>query len=311
MLGLIRHAHVSGRDRALAMGRRSWKNVVINLPMKGRAIGIILLFSIIYSCSGVCACTIPAWGRMVGHNSSLVPVFRGVLGDKVVRGILRYDANKREFFGRFYGNDNSLVMNVYGYIDVSKPFSPMFLNVYGGSRGSILGRFYLKFPDEGFWINDKNEKVPYGDDCSSMYGTYVSSDRKVVEKVSLGIDGEVRYPQDGVALKNEEAAAKIRKSLLENDRRAVASLLDYPFHVYSADGNSSVLLSPDDVIKHFSRVAIFSRQGVSHSVPHYLQSYASTSTLDIDSGDIVIDNGKVRRICATRHPMYCPLIDEP
>ena len=282
-----------------------------NMSLINKAIVLMVFISIVYPCPGECACTIPAWVLMAGNNSQLVPIFRGTIGDGAVRGVLRYDNEKKEFFGEFSGNEKSHIKKVYGYMDTSKLSSPMVLSAYGDDQSNITGHFYLKFRDPGFWINDKNQKVPYGDDCSQMDGEWVSLDNNVVKKVVLGIDGEISFPPTDVAKRNEEVASKVREALLENNRRAFAGLLDYPFHVYLGNGGSLVLNSPKDVVRHFAEVAIFSKSGIFKSVPRYLHSYASISTLDVDSGDIVIDSGKVRRICITRHPMYCPLTDGP
>ncbi|WP_188795860.1 hypothetical protein [Dyella nitratireducens] len=204
--------------------------------------------------------------------------------------------------GRFDG--------AYGYSD-----QPKMLSLTGGmqsrftgvdlderdEKDQVTGHFTLSFfhprPD---WESQENYQKENKDTCSFLTGSWRSSSGSKPLKVLLQEVGNTVPENDREREINEDTAYKLRKAMLDNDRSAFASLLQYPFHSESDRQKISIWKSPEDVIKNYDRIVLFSYKQIRASVPHALQTSEAGS--QFMNRSIYLARGKVTRICAEACP---------
>jgi hypothetical protein len=162
-------------------------------------------------------------------------------------------------------------------------------------QGHVTGHFSLRFfHRRPAWENlDHYEKYPAK--CFYLTGSWRSSKETEARDVVLQMNGETNPSDDSERELNEIAAYKLRRAMLENNRKAFASLLRYPFYQESGLQVVSVWNSPEEVANNYGKIMHFSYHEIYSSVPHFLQTSSLGS--QFMNGSIFIVHGRVTRMC--------------
>ena len=238
------------------------------------------------------------WSRSVGRPDHSA-VYTGMLGEHPVRIMLHLDVATGHFDGAYGYNDQPVVLILTGdmlpegvgaELDERDP------------QGHLTGHFTLRFfrprpAGEDLAAYDKEDR----NTCEYLTGSWRSLSGNKKRKVALFPDGEIDPVYDEEREMNEVTAYKLRRAMLDSNRKSFASLLRYPFTKNSGRWVVGVWNNPEEVVKNYNKIIPFSKKQIKDAVPHILQTSQDTS--QFMNGSVFITHGKVTLICGGRCPV--------
>lgn len=255
---------------------------------------ILLLLRSVTPASAACL----NWPWMAA-NPDYRLIYEGTVDGHPIRMMLHLDISTGRLDGIYGYNDqpNTLVLagsmqpNSIG-IDLDER----------DKKDAVTGHFNLKFfHQRPVWESEENYKKESKDSCGFLTGKWESPSRNKSFDVSLQQNGVSIPGDDNKREMNEVTAYKLRKAMLDDDRKVFALLLQYPFHSESGHQIVSTWNSPEDVIKNYRNIVHFSFKQIKTSVPHVLQTSGARS--QFMNRSIYLENGKVTRICEEACPV--------
>lgn len=226
-------------------------------------------------------------------------IYSGKVGDHPIRMMLHLNTAKGRFDGAYGYNNQRDILALSG---VMLPNSEGVDLDEHSEKGVVTGHFHLKFfHARPAWESEENYKKENKDSCSFLTGEWKSTVGNKTFDVTLQQGGVSAPSDDNWRIENEITAYKLRKAMLEGDRKTFASLLQYPFHSESDHQISNIWNDAEDVIKNYRSIVHFTVKQIQESVPHVLQTSGARS--QFMNRSIYLEHGKVIQICAEACPV--------
>ncbi|WP_139351377.1 hypothetical protein [Rhodanobacter sp. B05] len=265
----------------------------------GSLLGMFLL-SMLYAFPAYSQCV--HWYHAAGEkfNNGLdgpsnLRIFSGNVGNQQIRMSLHYDVAANSIDG-FYGYNNQPgTLTIHGKMRSSGAGMDL---VERDAQGKTTGYFSLLFtyPTGPGYDAAGVQKHVSDYDCSYVTGTWHSASDSHPIKVKLYSSGEQTPAEQQARESNDEAAYKVQKALLSNDRKEFASALKYPFCTSRYRVGVTWWKSPHDVIAHYKQIAILADPlSLRPAVPHAIETVGKLSYWIGDTMEF--ENGKMQAMC--------------
>lgn len=245
------------------------------------------------------------WSHGIGRPDHGA-IYFGTIGTHAVRMMLHLDAATGRLDGVYGYNDQPEELTLTGNLRADGTGAD--LNEHD-TQGRVTGHFSLNFIEHREpWedpIQYKRSRGKFLQKCDAPLGTWWVAPGSAPLKVVLHRNGEWTPAYDGEEQLDEVAAFKLRKAMLEGNRRAFASLLKYPFYTTNERGSVTTWSNREEVIKHYDDIVPMWPDALRNAVPHVLES-GPTGAIFM-GGSIYLSHGKVTMMCDGRCPVVANL----
>ena len=145
-------------------------------------------------------------------------------------------------------------------------------------------------------------KSPDANGCLELDGVFLRNGTVVADVTLLRVV-VIKSEYDAERKDNEAVALRLQRALMARDKRAVASLLNYPF--FSQSGReTSVWNDAEEVVKHYDEAIQVDASALRMAVPFLLDSRWGKS--EFLNGAICLSEQKVEQMCVGPCVGGCP-----
>ncbi|HET7332586.1 hypothetical protein [Dyella sp.] len=226
-------------------------------------------------------------------------IYTGKVGDRPIRMMLHLNTAGGRLDGAYGYNNQSNMLTLAGIMLPN--YEDIDLDEHD-EKGVVTGHFHLKFfHARPAWESEESYEKENKDSCSFLTGEWRSTAGNKTFDVTLQQVGVSAPADDNWRNENEITAYKLRKAMLEEDRKTFASLLHYPFQSEGDHHISNIWNNAEDVIKNYRSIVHFTAKQIQESVPHALQTSGTRS--QFINRSVYLERGKVIQICAEACPV--------
>ncbi len=253
---------------------------------------VVFLPAIFIARAATAACTKADWRNELGRSEHGA-IYRGTINNRAIRMMLHLDPKSGSIDGIYGYSDQPGTLLLTGTLRSNGSGADLDER---DSAGKVTGHFSLEFVEHPRPGNQR-----YTPTCDGPIGMWRPKSGGDTLKVDLGINGEWIPGNESEEALDEAAAFKLRKAILQENHKAFAALLKYPFYTVTYPESFKKFDTPEDVIKHYNEVVTIPLEDVRNSVPHVLGAGPDGAYFLQESA--YLSNGKVKMICDGRCPV--------